>query len=86
MTYSSFLLLFLCLLPAMTLADGQPPTPSVEDNIRALDTDRDGQVSVSEIRAYLETKYGKGYERALLHDMETKANTSCGTPFSRSFY
>ena len=70
----------------MTLADGQPQLPSVEDNIRALDADHDGQVSIAEIRAYLEAKYGKGYRQALLEDMETKANTSCGTPFSRSFY
>lgn len=61
--------------------------PSVEENIRAMDADRDGQVSVSEVRAYLERQNGKGYKQALLDEMETKAGLkSCGSPFSKSLY
>ncbi len=61
--------------------------PSVEENIRAMDADRDGQVSVSEVRAYLERQNGKGYKQALLDEMETKAGLkSCGSPFSQSLY
>lgn len=78
------LLLLLWLWPVLALADADPP--SVEDNIRALDTDHDGQVSITEIRAFLEAKYGKGYEQAVLDEMEKKAANSCGSPFSRSFY
>lgn len=82
------LLLLICLWPALgTAADAvQPQELSVDERLRLIDTDHDGQVSVSEIRAYLEAKHGKGYEQTLLTEMETKANTSCGSPFSRSFY
>lgn len=80
-------ILLLWLWPAWVLADaGQENLPSVEDSIREIDTNHDGQVSITEIRAYLERKHGKGYEQELLNQMETKANASCGSPFSRSFY
>jgi hypothetical protein len=60
---------------------------SVEDNIRSMDKDKDGMVSIIEIRAYLETQNGKGYRRELLDEMEAKADAkSCASPFSRSFY
>jgi hypothetical protein len=60
---------------------------SVEDNIRGMDKDRDGMVSIVEIRAYLETQNGKGYRRELLDEMEARADgKSCASPFSRSFY
>ena len=82
-------LLLLSLWPVLVLADTaapDEPVASTEDQLHMLDTNHDGQVSMSEIRAYLEARNGKGYEQTLLTDMETKANTSCGTPFSRSFY
>ena len=82
---NKFLLLLLCLLPALAHADAS--VPSVEDNIRAMDSDHDGQVTVSEIRAFLEAKYGKGYQQALLESMEEKAGTkSCPLIFSRPLY
>lgn len=81
------ILLLLCLWPAWAIADAETqPELSVEETIRLIDTNHDGQVSMSEIRAYLEAKHGKNYEQTLLTEMETKANTSCGSPFSRSFY
>jgi len=62
-------------------------TPSVEDNIHAMDTDHDGMVSVTEVHAYLEAKNGKGYKQELLDGMEARANSkSCASPFSQSFY
>lgn len=80
--FSSFLI---CLLPVLVFAD--EPSPSVEANIMVMDTDRDGQVTISEMRAYLESQHGKGYKQALLEDMETKAGLkSCGSPFSKSLY
>lgn len=43
----SFVIMALCLLPAAVCAE--EVAPAVEDNIRAMDTDHDGQVSVAEI-------------------------------------
>jgi len=78
------LCLVLLLLSQSVLADADG---SVEDNIKAMDTDRDGQVTVTEMRAYLEARYGKGYQQALLEEMEVKSGLkSCGSPFSRSLY
>jgi Ca2+-binding EF-hand superfamily protein len=84
----SKILLLILLLPAVALAEGQAvPAASVEDNIRAMDKDRDGMVTVAEIRAFLEAKNGKGYKHDLLDEMEAKAGAkSCASPFSQSFY
>ena len=80
-----FSVLLLCLFPVLVFAEEQ--IPSFEDNIKVMDTDRDGQVTVSEVRAFLETEHGKGYKQVLLEEMETKAGTkSCGSPFSKSLY
>jgi Ca2+-binding EF-hand superfamily protein len=60
---------------------------STEDNIRSMDKDHDGMVSMTEIRAYLESQNGKGYRSELLDEMTAKADArSCSSPFSRSFY
>jgi hypothetical protein len=81
-------LLFILLLgslPALALAAAEPP--SVDDNIHAMDTNRDGMVTVTEMRAYLEAKYGKNYQQAVLEEMEVKAGLkSCASPFSKSLY
>lgn len=79
-------LLLLCLLPLSAWAETAPPASGVEETLRVLDADHDGQVTITEIRVALEARNGKGYRKTLLEDMETKAGTSCGTPFSRSFY
>jgi Ca2+-binding EF-hand superfamily protein len=84
MFYRHSLLLMLCLLPAAALADER--AESTEQHIQSLDRDHDGQVSITEIRLYLEAERGKGYAQTVLGEMETKATTSCGSPFSRSFY
>lgn len=75
----------LSLFPAFAFAGES--LSNVEANIIAMDTDRDGQVTVSEVRAYLESQHGKGYKQTLLEEMETKAGLkSCGSPFSKSLY
>lgn len=81
-----WLLLLQAFLPGLVLAEvAVQPIASVEDNIRAMDTDRDGMVTATEIRAFLEARYGKGYRRELLDEMEIKAGAkSCASPFSRS--
>lgn len=82
------LLLLTIMLPTATWAeDPVSSTASVEDNIRSMDHDRDGMVSITEIRAYLEAQNGKGYRRELLDEMEAKAEAkSCASPFSRSTF
>jgi hypothetical protein len=81
-----WLLLLLVFLPGLVLAEvAMPPVASVEDNIRAMDADRDGMVTATEIRVFLEARHGKGYRRELLDEMEIKAGAkSCASPFSRS--
>lgn len=72
-----------------TLADEAAPASyvSFEDNLRTMDADKDGMVSVHEVRAALEARHGKGYEQSLLADMEASASgRSCSTPFAQNFY
>lgn len=61
--------------------------PTVEDNIRLMDTDKNGFADVFEVRAFLEAKHGKGYEKELLDKMEASARGhSCSTPFAKDLY
>lgn len=79
------LILLTCLFPFLAVAE--EAAHSVEDNIKVMDTDRDGQVTVTEVRAYLQSQHGKDYKQALLDEMEIKAGLkSCGSPFSKSLY
>ena len=67
--------------------DGQSDqSQSVEAKLREMDKDRNGLVTVTEVRAYLESKHGKGYEKALLDKLEQTSGASCGTAFANSFY
>lgn len=93
------IIIFMSLFLAVTLAnaqdflgyltdqDGKYTGPSVEDNIMAMDTDKNGFVDVHEMRAFLELKHGKGYEKELLDKMEATAKgRSCSTPFAKQMY
>ena len=93
MNIKSILLLSLSLgmnlFPSAAFADqaADTATPSVQDNLVAMDTNKDGMVTVSEVRAYIESKHGKGYEKELLDRMEASTNgLSCATPFANRFY
>jgi hypothetical protein len=77
------LLLMLC-LPA--IAADEILVPTVEDNLRDMDKDRNGIVTVSEVRVFIESKHGKDYEKALLDKMEGASGQSCGTAFAQSLY
>lgn len=79
----------LTLLSGFAQADqlAVPAEPGVEDNIRAMDKDHDGIVTVYEVRAFIEAKHGKGYKKEVLDEMESSASgKSCSTPFVKSLY
>lgn len=70
----------LSLLDYLTDANGQYIGPTVEDQVVTMDTDHNGFADVFEVRAYLESKHGKGYEKNLLDKLVQTANRkSCGT-------
>ncbi len=61
--------------------------PTVEQNIKNVDADHDGIVTVYEVRAFVESKHGKGYKVKVLDDMESSAGgKSCNSPFSKPLY
>lgn len=71
----------------LTDKDGKYTGPTVEENIVIMDTDKNGFADVFEVRAFLELKHGKGYEKALLDRWElTSKGTSCTTPFAKELY
>ena len=79
--------LILFALPLLATAVEAAPEPSVEDNIRNMDKDRDGMVTVHEVRALIEAKYGKGYKEAALDRLEATARgASCSTSFAKPMY
>lgn len=80
---------WLLVLPVVCMAEDAIvlPVPSVEDNIRVMDYDRDGMVTVYEVRAFIEAKHGKDYKKDVLDEMESSASgKSCTTPFAKSHY
>lgn len=71
-------------IPALANAEEvSAAEPSVQENIAAMDRDRDGMVTVFELRAFIEAKHGKDYQAAVLDQMEAAASgRSCTTPFA----
>lgn len=60
--------------------------PTVEQNIIAMDTDKNGFADVLEVRAFLVLKNGKDYEKALLDRWEVRAmGGGCPIPFAKEF-
>jgi len=66
-------------------ASAEEASPSVEENIYAMDTNHDGMVTVHEVREFLEKMNGKGYRQELLDEMEGRGR-SCASPFSKSAF
>jgi len=63
------------------------PYMTVAESIAAMDADHDGIVSVHEIRVFIESTHGKGYQGKVFDDMEKSAeNRSCGSSFTKSLY
>jgi len=82
----NIVLLLSLLLPLLAMAVPEEE-PSVEANIHEMDTNHDGQVDMSEVKAYLQKKYGHEYKQALLDQLEARAEAkSCGSPFSRPMH
>lgn len=70
------------LLDDLTDASGRYTGPTVEENVIAMDTDKNGFADVHEVRAFLELRHGKGYKKALLDVLEASAERrSCTTSF-----
>jgi len=70
------------LLDDLTDAHGRYTGPTVEENVIAMDIDKNGFADVHEVRAFLELKHGKGYKKALLDVLEATAQRrSCTTSF-----
>lgn len=60
---------------------------TVAESIAAMDTDHDGIVTVHEMRVFIESTHGKGYQGKVFDDMEKSAeNRSCGSSFAKSLY
>lgn len=77
----------LVVMPWVVMAEESVAESSVEDNIRSMDKDGDGIVTVYEVRIFIEAKHGKGYKKDALDRLEATANgTSCTTPFAKSMY
>ena len=75
------------LLGYLTDQNGRYIGPSVEDNIALMDTDKNGFADVFEVRAFLESKHGQGYEKELLDKWESSASgKSCSTPFAKELF
>lgn len=71
----------------LTDANGKYAGPTVEDNVAAMDADKNGFADAAEVRAYLEMKHGKGYQQELLEKFAASVSgASCGTPFANKLY
>ena len=74
------------LLGYLTDANGRYTGPTVEDNILLMDTDKNGFADVLEVRAFLVSKHGKDYEKALLDRWEVHSlGGGCPIPFAKEF-
>jgi hypothetical protein len=77
----------LSVLNYLTDQSGKYTGPTVEDNVFAMDTDKNGFADVYEVRAFLVFKHGKDYQKALLDRWEIHAvGGSCPIPFAKEFY
>ncbi|MGB4812173.1 MAG: hypothetical protein WBP13_06790 [Methylophilaceae bacterium] len=69
------------LLPYLTDQAGSYTGATVEDNIKLMDTDKNGFADVLEVRAFLALKHGEDYEKALLDRWELHSHgNSCHSP------
>lgn len=75
------------ILGDLTDANGRYIGPTLEDNVKRMDNDKNGFADVFEVRAYLELQHGAGYQKELLDKWEASASgKSCSTPFAKELY
>ena len=76
----------LSIVDYLTDKDGKYTGPTVEQNVEKMDSDKNGFADVTEVRAFLELKHGKGYQKTLLDRWEIHAKGgSCPIPFAKEF-
>jgi hypothetical protein len=60
--------------------NGEYANGTVERNIAAMDTDKNGFADVDEVRAYLKARHGEDYQKDVLdHWLVTAKTHTCGT-------
>lgn len=73
------------LLGYLTNEEGRYTGATVEDNIKLMDTDKNGFADVLEVRAFLALKHGEDYEKALLDRWELHSHgNSCHAPLVKA--
>ena len=71
-------------LAYLTDSAGKYVGPSVEDNVVKMDSDKNGFADVDEVRAFLQLKHGKDYQRNVLDRwLVASKGQSCGTNFAK---
>ena len=64
--------------------NGNYTGPTLEQNVVSMDTDKNGFADVDEVRAFLQLKHGKDYQKNVLDKWLVAAKgQSCGTSFSK---
>jgi hypothetical protein len=77
----------LTVLDYLTDKDGRYTGPTVEDNVKLMDSDKNGFADVLEVRAFLQLKHGKDYQKEMLDGWESSAyGKSCSSPFAKALY
>ena len=68
----------------LTDKDGKYTGSSVEENVVKMDTDKNGFADVDEVRAFLQLKHGKDFQKNVLDRWLVAAKGhSCGTNFAK---
>jgi hypothetical protein len=68
-------------LEYLTDKEGKYAGPTVEDNVAAMDTDKNGFADVTEVRAFLVLKNGKEYQKDILDRWQLRSQgKSCTLP------
>lgn len=68
-------------LEYLTDKDGKYSGPTVEDNVAAMDVDKNGFADVTEVRAFLVLKNGADYQKEILDRWQLRSQgKSCTLP------
>jgi len=68
-------------LSYLTDKEGKYSGPTVEDNVAAMDTDKNGFADVTEVRAFLVLKNGVDYQKEILDRWQLRSQgKSCTLP------